>query len=141
MMKSTYSAVSDLIGDSRPFVLTRGSFAGTGSFASQSHQTQVATYDTLYYALQSAIRSQLFSMSHSGADIACNATQKAFDQELCVRFYQLVAWFPLARHVYNNPQSAPTNFTGDYSIEVPNIMRSRMQYLRFLYTCMHQVNA
>jgi alpha-glucosidase len=111
MMKSTYSAVSDIFGDNRTFVLTKGSFAGTGRYASQAHQTQVATYDTLYYALQSAIRSQLFSMSHSGVDIACNGTKASFDQELCVRFYQLVAWLPLARHVYTNPESAPYNFT------------------------------
>ena len=64
-------------------------------------QTQVATYDTLYYSLQSALRSQIFGMSHSGADISCNQTSGGvFDEELCLRFFQLAAWFPLARHVY-----------------------------------------
>ena len=87
-MRTTYTATSFALNDTRPFLLTRGSFSSTGRYASQSHQTSaVVTYDTLYYAMQQALRSQIFGMSHSGADIACNATDKAFDAELCLRFY------------------------------------------------------
>ena len=114
MMKATFAAVNEVQNDTRPYLLTRGSFSSTGRYASQNLQTLVATYDTLYYSLQSALRSQIFGMSHSGADISCNQTGGVFDQELCLRFFQLAAWFPLARHVYTTPQSAPYNFNGDY---------------------------
>jgi len=79
-------------------------------------------------------------MSHSGVDIACNVTNGKFDAELCLRFYQLATWFPLARHIYTDSVSAPYNFPILYLKDLLDTMSSRMQYLRFLYTCLQEVN-
>ena len=56
--------------DLRYFGLTRGSFIGTGQYASVAHYNTPRSYDSLYFGLTSVLRSQMFGMSHSGAD-AC----------------------------------------------------------------------
>ena len=56
--------------DNRPFILTRGSFSSTGRFAaSQAHSNLARSWDHLYFGLQSVLRSQMFGMPHSGADV------------------------------------------------------------------------
>ena len=41
----------------------------------------------------------MFGMTHSGADV-CGFTngEGDLDEELCLRWYQLATFFPLARH-------------------------------------------
>jgi len=74
-------------------------------------------------------------MSHSGIDIICDSNDK---DDLCLRYHALVAWFPLARHVYTDKKTAPYSLSNREAIK--NIMGDRMQYLRLFYTCLQEVN-
>jgi alpha-glucosidase len=88
MMKATYSGVTEG-NDQRPFVLTRGSFIATGQYASVAHYNTPRSYDSLYFGLTSVLRSQMFGISHSGAD-ACgyySGLTTELDEELCLRWY------------------------------------------------------
>ena len=75
--------------DARSFILTRGSFASTGRFTpSQAHTNNARSWDSLYFGLQSVLRSQMFGMHHSGTDICgYNNGGNALDEELCLRWY------------------------------------------------------
>ena len=69
MMNAT-SFGANLQNDNRQFILTRGSFASTGKYtASQAHTNNNRTWDSLYFGLQSVLRSQMFGMPHTGTDV------------------------------------------------------------------------
>lgn len=81
----------------------------------------------------------------SGTDVcgyrAGDAT--TLDEELCLRWYQLASFFPLARHSQENkgPRTEPFMFTdATKKSQVKRAMHDRMQYLRLLYTCMFQAS-
>ena len=92
----------------------------------------------------------MFGFTHTGAD-ACgttdrpNATRSEMDEELCLRWIQLATFFPLARHSQDfkandsyltGPLGFKTNSTRFTSLK--KTMRDRMQYLRFMYTCLFE---
>ena len=93
----------------------------------------------------------MFGFTHSGAD-ACgtldpvNATRKEMDEELCLRWIQLSTFFPLARHSqsFNKNDSyvtGPLGFKeGPRMKALQKTMQDRMQYLRFMYTCLFEAN-
>jgi len=142
MMKATQNGAKQN-NDKRPFILTRGSFAGTGQYApAQAHTNNERSWDSLYFGLASVLRSQMFGMPLSGSDVCGYKTGgDTLDEELCLRWYQLATFFPLARHSQssNGPRTEPFNFK-TYTNQVKKTMHDRMQYLRLLYTCMFQVS-
>jgi alpha-glucosidase (family GH31 glycosyl hydrolase) len=93
----------------------------------------------------------MFGFTHSGVD-ACgsldapgsNRTQ--MDEELCLRWIQLQTFFPLARHSQNfNKNDAyltgPLGFKqGPGLNSLKRTMRDRLQYLRFMYTCLFEAS-
>jgi len=84
----------------RSFILTRGSYASTSKYTpSQAHTNNQRSWNSLYYGLISVLRSQMFGMIHSGTDV-CGyySGGDELDEELCLRWYQLATFFPLARH-------------------------------------------
>ena len=141
MMNAT-SVGAKLNNDKRPFLLTRGSFASTSRFAaSQPHTNNQRSWDSLYFGLQSVLRSQIFGMPHTGSDVCgFSSDNKTLDEELCLRWYQLATFFPLARHAQdpNAVRSEPFKFQ-KYKTQVLKTMHDRMQYLRLMYTCMFEV--
>ena len=99
--------------DKRPFILTRGSFAGTGRYSpAQAHTNNERSWNSLYYGLASVLRSQMFGMPLTGTDVCGYRTEEdTLDEELCLRWYQLATFFPLARHSQstNGPRTEPFN--------------------------------
>lgn len=87
MMQSMWEQYIQDFNDSRPFMLTRGSFASTGKYASQAHTNNLRSYDHLYFAMNSVMRSQMFGIPHSGADVCGYKGDNSFDEELCLRWY------------------------------------------------------
>jgi len=55
----------------------------------------------------------MFGIPHSGADVCGFKGGNTFDEELCLRWYQLATFFPLARHSQSNdgPRTEPFMFT------------------------------
>lgn len=145
MMAATVNALLDS-NNNRPFVLTKGSFASTGKYtATVAHTLQSRTWSQLYYGLQSTLRSQMFGMPHSGADVCGFYPDESgqLDEELCLRWYQMATFFPLARHKQQakGPRTEPFNFKDQtYMAQVKKTMHDRMQYLRLMYTCMFETS-
>jgi alpha-glucosidase len=113
MMKATQNGAMQN-NDKRPFILTRGSFAGTGQYApAQAHTNNDRSWDSLYFGLASVLRSQMFGMPLSGSDVCgYKSGGEMLDEELCLRWYQLATFFPLARHSQNikGARTEPFNF-------------------------------
>ena len=145
MAKSTVSALkSD--NDNRPFYLTKGSFSGiSSSSGSTPHTNNNRTWDSLNFGLASVLRSQMFGMPHTGSDVCGYNTNGALDEELCLRWYQLATFFPLARHSQDQtagaPRTEPFNFKdANKSSAIKKSMHDRMQYLRLMYTCIFETS-
>lgn len=91
----------------------------------------------------------MFGFSHTGAD-ACGSIDKnlttEMNEELCLRWIQLATFFPLARHSqefsHNSSYvSGPLGFKNNtIGSDVWLTMRDRMQYLRFMYTCLFEAS-
>jgi alpha-glucosidase (family GH31 glycosyl hydrolase) len=91
----------------------------------------------------------MMGFTHSGVDVCGlieekNDLRKDMNQELCLRWIQLATFFPLARHSQDfSPEhsyiTGPLGFTDKtmmHSVQLS--MRDRMQYLRFMYTCLFE---
>jgi alpha-glucosidase (family GH31 glycosyl hydrolase) len=142
MANATLGGIS---GDSRPFYLTKGSFSGISRFTGAvAHTDNERTWDSLYFGLQSTLRSQMFGMPLSGSDICgYKSAGDALDEELCLRWYQMATLFPLARHSQEakGPRTDPFGFKDQTKASaVKKTMHDRMQYLRLLYTCLFQAS-
>lgn len=89
--------------------------------------------------MNSVMRSQIFGIPHSGADVCGYKGNDALDEELCLRWYQLATFFPLARHSQSSegPRTEPFMFK-TYMNQVKKTMHDRMQYLRLMYTCLFE---
>lgn len=127
--------------DNRPFILTKGSFTSTGRYtAATAHTNNERSWSSLYFGLQSVLRSQMFGLPLSGTDVCgYKSSGDNLDEELCLRWYQLATFFPLARHSQDatGARTEPYMFK-TYQNQVKKTMHDRMQYLRLLYTCMFE---
>lgn len=140
-MKATQSGAKQN-NDKRPFILTRGSFASTGQYApAQAHTNNERSWDSLYFGLASVLRSQMFGMPLSGSDVCGYKSENStLDEELCLRWYQLATFFPLARHSQSDAARTEPFAFKTYQPQVKKTMHDRMQYLRLLYTCLFQMS-
>ena len=91
-MMHTYNGLDSLLdlGDKRPFLLTRSTFASTGRFSSYAVRTKYRDWDSLKFAIPSLMNMNMFGIPHTGADV-CGAYEKEHnstidEEELCLRF-------------------------------------------------------
>jgi len=143
MAQSTYIGLKT-VNDNRPFYLTKGSFSGIGwATGSTPHTNNNRTWDSLKLGLASVMRSQMFGLTHSGSDVCGYNTNGDLDEELCLRWYQLATFFPLARHSQDKsgPRTEPFMFkSAAKQTQLKKTMHDRMQYLRLMYTCLFETS-
>ncbi|KAF9581414.1 hypothetical protein BGW38_001583 [Lunasporangiospora selenospora] len=86
--KATRQGMLESLPNTRPFILTRSSFAGTGDNWSQ--------WEHLQYSIPGILNFGLFGIPFTGADI-CGFIGDT-NEELCLRWQQLGALYPFARN-------------------------------------------
>ncbi len=146
--------------NNRPFVLSRSTFAGSGQYASHWLGDNWRSWDYLRYSIAGIMNMNMFGVPHVGADVCGffgNNTVGpngedvgTFDdfQELCARWIQVAAFYPLARVHQNltfngDPNtinSEPYNLKGNYLQVAKDSMHLRYEYLRHQYTCLYEVS-
>eukprot|EP00897_Mesotaenium_endlicherianum_P002406 jgi/Mesen1/2193/ME000152S01281 len=96
MAKATRGALS-LLGpaSSRPFVLTRSTFVGSGAHAAHWTGDNAATWRDLKHAVTGVLASGLVGIPMAGADV-CGFSGGA-SEELCARWIQVAAFQPFVR--------------------------------------------
>ena len=88
----------------RPFIISRSTYTGSGRFTGQFARTE-PTWESLKNSVAQLFTMQASGIPFSGLDI-CGTTGEPSD-ELCGRWMQLGAFYPLARNYYENSTESP----------------------------------
>ncbi|XP_035866867.1 putative maltase-glucoamylase-like protein FLJ16351 [Phyllostomus discolor] len=129
MARATDAALNNVSPQKRNFILSRSTFAGSGKFAAHWLGDNAATWDDLRWSIPSILEFNLFGIPLVGANI-CGYT-KNVTEELCRRWMQLGAFYPLSRN-HNGPgfkDQDPAAF-GEDSL----LLKSSRHYLNVRYT-------
>ncbi|XP_053464708.1 putative maltase-glucoamylase-like protein FLJ16351 [Nycticebus coucang] len=136
MARATDSALETVFVDKRNFILSRSTFAGSGKFAAHWLGDNAATWDDLRWSIPSILEFNLFGIPMVGANI-CGYT-KNVTEELCRRWMQLGAFYPLSRN-HNGPgfrDQDPAAFGADSLLlnSSRHCLNIRYTLLPYLYT-------
>ncbi|XP_047550341.1 probable maltase-glucoamylase 2 [Lutra lutra] len=129
MAKATDSAMKKIFPNKSNLILSRSTFAGSGKYAAHWLGDNAATWDDLQWSIPSILEFNLFGIPMVGANI-CGYT-KNVTEELCTRWMQLGAFYPLSRN-HNGPgfrDQDPAAF-GEHSL----LANSSRYYLNIRYT-------
>nr|XP_020652659.1 maltase-glucoamylase, intestinal-like [Pogona vitticeps] len=131
--KPTYSAIQEATGK-RPFVLSRSTFVGNGKYTAHWLGDNHALWEDMHLSIVGILEFNLFGIPQVGADICGFYLDTTF--ELCLRWTQLGAFYPLSRN--HNALGQKEQDPGVFGIEFARIARSTLQIryslLPYLYT-------
>ncbi|KAF9414217.1 hypothetical protein BGZ94_000466 [Podila epigama] len=138
--KATYQAMVNILPNTRPFILSRSTFPGTGAYAAHWTGDNWSEWSHLYFSIPGTLSFGLFGIPFTGADI-CGFIGNT-TEELCLRWHQLGALYPFARNhnvIGANPQEPfvwPTSVL-PAARQALNIRYSLLSYFYTLFDRAH----
>jgi alpha-glucosidase len=96
---ATYHALLATYDNKRPFFISRSTFAGSGNFTGHWGGDTNSKWGNMYFGISQALQFSIAGIPYFGVE-TCGFNGNA-DMELCTRWMQLSAWFPLYRN-HNN---------------------------------------
>ena len=124
----------------RPLVTSRSTRAGDGSHIGHLLSGTHASWEQLRASLVSVFNYQMYGLGISGTDI-CGHRQEGAD-ELCTRWVQLAAWFPLFRnnHEQNTPSHMVFSWAKDLQSAIKSAIQLRYTLATYLYSTLFSVS-
>ena len=137
--KATFEGLAETKPGQRPFVLARSTFAGTGTFAGHWGGDTASTWGNMYFGITQALQFSIAGIPYFGVE-TCGFRGNA-DMELCTRWMQLSAWFPLYRNHNSRNTIAQEAYRWATTAEsTRRIMDIRYSLLPYTYTLFHKAN-
>ncbi|WAQ97341.1 LYAG-like protein, partial [Mya arenaria] len=118
----------------RAFVISRSTFAGQGHFGGHWTGDNIGTFHDMYRSISVILRMGMFGIPMVGADI-CGFQGNA-TYEMCLRFYQLGAFYPFSRthNDFKSNDQDPGAFDRHFADIVREAYLIRYSMLPLLYT-------
>ncbi|GMH45019.1 hypothetical protein BSKO_12976 [Bryopsis sp. KO-2023] len=133
---TTYNSVADITGK-RPFILSRSTFPGSGSFVAHWSGDNSADWNNLRWGTVSVLNSNLFGIPFAGADIC--GFNGVTNPELCARWISVGAFYPFSRdHSNHSPQELYLWPEVEKSAKIA--LKLRYQLLPYLYTTFYNAH-
>ncbi|KAI8885616.1 glycoside hydrolase family 31 protein [Backusella circina FSU 941] len=126
----------------RPLLLTRSTFAGSGKYTAHWTGDNSATWPNLKSSISSILNMQIFGVPFTGVDICGHNDDDdttTFDEELCTRWLQLGAFYPLAR-IHTTTASTGLWRSNTMAQVARQSMSIRYSLLPYLYTLFEEAN-
>ncbi|XP_015249519.1 PREDICTED: lysosomal alpha-glucosidase-like [Cyprinodon variegatus] len=137
--KATSSALKRILAK-RPFVISRSTFPSQGLYSGHWLGDNRSQWKDLYTSIAGMLTFNLLGIPLVGADI-CGFSEET-QEELCVRWTQLGAFYPFARN-HNSldlePQD-PTAFSPLARTAMKQALLLRYSFFPFLYTLFHHAH-
>lgn len=118
----------------RSLLLSRSTYAGSGQFTGHWLGNNAATWENLQLSIAGVLQMNLLGIPLTGPNV-CGYKGDA-SKELCVRWHQAAAFFPLMRnHARKHTVGqAPVDFDGDAVNILRDTLLQRYRYLPYMYT-------
>lgn len=136
----TYDALKTVRNQSRPFVLSRSNFAGSGQWSGSWSGDVTATWEQMQKSIPYILNFNMFGIPLAGADICGFSTNTTI--ELCARWQQLGSFYPFSRnhadlHAIDHD---PASMGGVVLTATKNALRTRYRLLPYFYTLFYKAH-
>ncbi|KAF2153566.1 glycoside hydrolase family 31 protein [Myriangium duriaei CBS 260.36] len=137
--RASYNALTQLYDGRRPYFILRSTFAGSGTFAGHWGGDTNSMWGDMYFGIAQALQMSIAGIPYFGVE-TCGFNGNA-DMELCTRWMQLSAWYPLYRNHNNRNTIAQEAYRWATTSEsTRRIMNLRYSILPYTYTLFHKAN-
>ncbi|XP_075544496.1 lysosomal alpha-glucosidase-like isoform X1 [Dermacentor variabilis] len=133
----TYRALAEIRGK-RPFIISRSTSPGQGSWSGQWSGDTDSSWDHLRLSVPSMLSFSLYGIPMTGSDIC--GFFKDSNEEMCARWFELGAFYPFSRsHNMNGSVDQDPHSMGPVVVEVAkNALETRYTLLPYLYTLFYR---
>ncbi|KAK9362690.1 glycosyl hydrolases family 31-domain-containing protein [Lipomyces starkeyi] len=136
---ATYHALLEVFPDKRPFIISRSTFPGSGSWTGHWGGDNFVDWAYMYFSIPQALSFGLFGIPMFGVDV-CGFNANT-DMELCNRWMQLGAFFPFYRnHNYLGAIDQEPYVWESVTEATRTVMAIRYKILPYYYTLMYEAS-
>lgn len=134
------SVTSDSKSKKRRFLVSLGTSPGMGQLGGHWGGEYPATWEAMKMSLVMMLETSIYGIPFSGVPI-CGHGGHA-DEELCLRWMQLGAFYPLSLMYYNYGEKPrhPAAFGKAFSRFTKTLLNTRYSLLPYLYTCFYHAH-
>lgn len=140
MAKATFEGISRLMGNKRPFVLSRAGFSGLQRYAASWTGDNTSNYDHLRLQIPMFLNMGLSGTPFIGSDIG--GFLDSANGELLTRWYQASSLVPLMRehNCRGEYDQEPWVYGDPYKSIMRKYINMRYKLLPYLYTCFYNAS-
>lgn len=138
--KATASALTRLLGK-RPFVISRSSFPSQGQYSGHWLGDNRSQWKDMVASIAGILSFNVLGLPLVGADV-CGFSEQT-DEELCVRWTQLGAFYPFSRNhnALDSKAQDPSSFSSSARAAMREALLLRYSLFPLLYTLFHHAHA